>query len=260
VGTAFSLDGAGANIQVPDSDGFFNRTTPFSVEIWVKASPQQPEGQFVIVDKSHGFADGTGWGLQGNGNGTVSFFFGKGGSSAPASFPGTNTQTSLLDNRWHHLVGVYDGSSVAIYQDGLLHGAVAVTNAPVGNNRNLSIGRSWGGGFPTRHFRGLIDEVSFYTNALSGAEIAGLFNSGVAGKTDEAPMPPILLSATAGSGVLNISFDTVVGKTYHLQYKARMDELAWLDLTNFVAKSTVMVIPIVPTSSDSFYRVYTPAK
>src|ERR1019366_6078557 len=61
---AFNLDGSSGRVDVPNSVSL-NPTGPFSVECWVNGSPQQSYAQFFLVDKSHGWTDGTGWVLQG---------------------------------------------------------------------------------------------------------------------------------------------------------------------------------------------------
>lgn len=184
VGRAFSFDGVDDYVSVPHQ-AELNPTAGFSVEAWIKASPQQfsPDTQFVIVDKSHGFADGTGWGLQGNPNGTVAFFYGKGGGSGdPSNFVGVSTLVSLLDDQWHHLVGVYDQAAFSIWLDGVLNNSLANTAPAVGNTREMEIGRAWGGGSPTRYFHGLIDEVGFYNRALSPDEVRALYGAADEGK------------------------------------------------------------------------------
>ncbi len=184
VGSAFSFDGVDDYVTVPHHADF-NPSGAFSVDAWFNADPQQPgpNGQFLIVDKSHGFTDGTGWALQGNPNGTLAFFFGTGGGSGdPANFTGVSSTVSVLDDQWHHVAGVFTGAQFEIYLDGALGGSQSFTGLPVGNNRAVVIGRSWGGGTPTRHFHGLIDEVEFFDRALSGTEVQAISEAGTAGK------------------------------------------------------------------------------
>ena len=45
-------------------------------------------------------------------------------------------------------------------------------------NGLLEIGRSWGGGAPTRFFHGLIDEVTYYNRALTPAQLQQLYDNG----------------------------------------------------------------------------------
>jgi hypothetical protein len=182
VGQAFQLDGTTGSVDIPNSASL-NPTGPFSIECWIKASAPQSASQSLVVDKSHGWADGTGWALQSNPGGTMAFFYGNGGPSGdPAYFPYVATTNSVLDDQWHHLAGVWTGAQIQIYMDGLLHGSLAQSLPPANNSRDAEIGRSWGGGVPTRFFRGLIDEVTYYNTALSPADIRAIYNARGAGK------------------------------------------------------------------------------
>ncbi|HWD20921.1 MAG TPA: LamG-like jellyroll fold domain-containing protein, partial [Verrucomicrobiae bacterium] len=180
VGQAFSFDGATGWVDIPNAAPF-NPAGPFAVECWIKANPSQASGLFLIVDKSHGFTDSTGWLMQGGTDGTVSFGFGLGGGGA-LNFPAALTTNSVLDNQWHHLAGVFTGAAIQIYRDGVMEGSVAEAQLPVNNSRDVEIGRSWGGGSPTRFFNGLIDEVSYYNAALSPADVQAIYQAGSAGK------------------------------------------------------------------------------
>ncbi|HWX18666.1 MAG TPA: immunoglobulin domain-containing protein, partial [Candidatus Binatia bacterium] len=214
VAQAFALNGSNSCVLIPSSD-LLNPSGPFSVEVWVQGNPQQysPDGQFVVVDKSAGWGNADGWLLQGNPDGTVSFGFGIGGPNAgPPGFPVATTLTGILDNRWHHLAGVYTGTQLLIYLDGVLQNTLAVTNVPVGNTRDVEIGRSYSGyaGVPSRFFNGLIDEVSFYGHALTASEVQAIYNAGPAGKCANKIQPVILLQPTnqthlAGSNVAFVS-------------------------------------------------------
>jgi hypothetical protein len=187
VGQAFNLDGSSGYVAIPNSSSL-NFTGPFSVEVWVNGGTQQPAigGNFLIIDKSHGFADSTGWAMQGAPDGLVGFFMGQGGGGAN-NFSGTGTTTTILDNQWHHLVGVFTGSQALLYKDGVLEGTSGIITAPAANSRDVEIGSSWGGGNRQRYFRGLIDETTIYNRDLTAAEVASLFNAGSAGKTATGP-------------------------------------------------------------------------
>jgi hypothetical protein len=178
VGQAFSLDGFDDSVIIPHSEDL-NPTGPFSVECWIAAADQySPDGYFLVVDKSHGFIDYTGWVMQGNPDGTVGFGFGTGFGWAP----GATTLTSVRDNQWHHLAGVFTGSAVELYLDGVLQGSLPESSLPAGNTRPVEIGQAWGGGFPRRFFHGLIDEVSYYNRGLTAAEVESIYTAGSGGK------------------------------------------------------------------------------
>ena len=156
---AFSLDGVNDFVVIPHNDSL-NPTGPFSVDTWLKANPSQSYPQVLIVDKSHGWTDSTGWLMQTNPDGTACFGYGLGGSGS-GNFNLACTQASILDDQWHHLAGVWTATEIQMYEDGLLQNVVNSTSLPVNNSRDVHIGMSWGGGSPTRFFHGLVDEVEY---------------------------------------------------------------------------------------------------
>jgi len=87
------------------------------------------------------------------------------------------------DGEWHHVAGVYDGSKLYLYQDGVctdsksLHGSI---------NRNWSrvlIGEN--GQTPDRFWNGFIDDMRIYNRALTAEEVGVL-----AGYVPPTPPPP----------------------------------------------------------------------
>lgn len=191
VGQAFSFDGVDDYVAVPHNNNL-NPTGPFSVDVWVNANAQQTNNQSLIIDKSHGWTDSTGWAIQTNPDGTACFFYGTGGGGS-GDFHGTCTQASILDAQWHHLAGVWTGTEIRIYEDGVLQNTLAFATAPANNTREVRLGSSWGGGTPTRFFRGLIDEAEYFNRALTQTEISAIFNAGAAGKCK----PPQPLAASS---------------------------------------------------------------
>lgn len=75
---------------------------------------------------------------------------------------------SVITNKWQHIAGVYDGSSMKVYVDGVLK-ATAATGALVPAKGPLYIGETsaWSG----REFNGGIDEVRIWNKALSATDI-----------------------------------------------------------------------------------------
>src|ERR1051325_3748321 len=74
-----------------------------------------------------------------------------------------NTAMSL--NAWHHIAGVYDGTQMRVYLDGVLSGTAAATMAPGNNATGLRIGKSSFLYYPN-YFTGRIDEVRVSNAAL----------------------------------------------------------------------------------------------
>lgn len=76
----------------------------------------------------------------------------------------------VTDNAWHQVVGVYDGSSIHLYVDGLLDSSASVGAQSIDvENAILYLGRNFSANF--LGFGGQIDEVMIYTRALSDIEV-----------------------------------------------------------------------------------------
>lgn len=82
-----------------------------------------------------------------------------------------NIATTL--NVWQHVVYTYDGSTLAIYKNGILGGTTLYTGNPNTNGINLRIGRRWDN---PEYFIGDIPIVRIYNRALTVDEITNNFN------------------------------------------------------------------------------------
>lgn len=83
-------------------------------------------------------------------------------------------------DEWHHIVGVRDGQSLRIYMDGSLRAVEGSlpANASINNaGRDLRVAaNSAPNNLPVRT-DALFDDVQIYSNALSDAEVAFLFEN-----------------------------------------------------------------------------------
>jgi hypothetical protein len=93
-----------------------------------------------------------------------------GGLISGKKYPVTS-KTYFSTGRWYHIAAVYNGSTIALYVDGVLD---AYTDAQAGGadltynfNGNFYLGYSAGG----RRLRGYISEARVWTRALSAAEL-----------------------------------------------------------------------------------------
>jgi len=73
----------------------------------------------------------------------------------------------IADGFWHHLVKLYDGKNIRMYIDGKMDGESATQKLAKNGKDELWIGARPGDVSAT----GLMDEVGFFTKALSEAEI-----------------------------------------------------------------------------------------
>jgi Concanavalin A-like lectin/glucanases superfamily/Protein of unknown function (DUF1565) len=165
-GTALSFDGVDDYVDLGSSPSVNITGAALTLQAWVKGS--SPGNYKYIVSKTDGLD--VGYGLYTGISGTLRFYVGKG-----AGLIVTPDVTSPWDNRWHHVVGTYDGSKLNLYIDGVAGASVAATgNIADSSARSLNIGRFSEGGFS---FKGVIDDVQIYNRALSSTEIQQLYNA-----------------------------------------------------------------------------------
>jgi len=83
--------------------------------------------------------------------------------------------TGLAEGEWAHLVGVFDGTSVKLYVNGIKKAETSFSQTTIDiQGHSVTIGGCDGGG---RYFTGLIDEVRIYNKAVSEEEISDLYNN-----------------------------------------------------------------------------------
>ena len=85
------------------------------------------------------------------------------------SIPAANYGVNFLDGNWHHVAAVYDGVNRSVYIDGVLSGTNTKTGNILSNGSRNTIGNSITNG--TTPFAGNIDEVRFWTKALTACDI-----------------------------------------------------------------------------------------
>lgn len=180
---AFNFDGVLNNISLPIQQ---NGITSYTVSAWFKTSIGGP------ILSGRGSSNQVGLTLlimnielgEGENVGKAYFI-----ADGPFIQVGKKTNSTYLDNQWHHFVGVYNGavgtiisSQFSIYIDNILVGQVGQINqpittpiAPINNGTNLLIGshQLWQNG---GRFNGILDDIGIWNRALSQEEIANLYN------------------------------------------------------------------------------------
>ncbi len=141
-----------------------------TVSVWVKV-PKFQNAWAGIVTKGD-----TAWRLQREREtGMVTFSF---NSGTEVDNGGENlvcliSKTSVDDNQWHHLAGVFDGSKAYLYVDGKLEGSADAK--PIAHNKYpVMIGENgmWRG----RQFNGWIDDVRLYGYGLKFEQVQALYD------------------------------------------------------------------------------------
>lgn len=157
----------------------------------------KPTGQFTVVAfvKTTSAATGevfTCWALNGSAyggillrvesTGVVSLFSAKNtGTSSGTDFQYTTGKAKINDGNWHMIAGVWDGSNLKVYVDGILDGSVSWGNAPAyGATTYNLIGSRKDTGAEVEPFVGSIDEVIICNAAISAADILKIYEQSFA--------------------------------------------------------------------------------
>ena len=164
VGQAFEFNGSTGDIVVPGSTTL-DLTQGYTLAFWIKA-PSLPAAEAKIAIK---------WS---SGSETKQVVLGSNGSIGFGLYPlaGNNlvsSGTKLTLNTWHFVTATYDGSHENIYVDGQFDTAQAASGLVANSTGSLYFGYSPAGS-GTPFFTGDLDEVRWYSRALSASEVMAL--------------------------------------------------------------------------------------
>lgn len=182
--TAVTLNGSTGYIALP-TNSLLDDTGPITIEAWVKTTSTDSHDNIW-----GGYKDGTweGVGFRLLNGSTPSYYSSATGNWTEASSGGVN------DGNWHHLAVTVSGTLVSFYIDGAAAGTA--TNAQPGSYSGVrAIGARSNGSI--EHLGGTIDEVAFYSTALSSTRIAAHFNAAGGGTTFPVSIGGTLTSAGA---------------------------------------------------------------
>ncbi len=106
-----------------------------------------------------------------------------------------NSNINVLDNTWHHVVGVKDGNNYSLYLDGNLVGSFVDGYNHAGSNQDFHLGHD---GAWNTNFYGSLDDVNIFNRAVTGSEVQMLFgqNSSSVIWSNNATTPSITVTPT----------------------------------------------------------------
>ena len=229
---------ANSSIDVPGA--WLDFTGPLTLSAWIKTPGAAGQPQSVAS------------------GGTGSFVLTLDALGRPHFNDGAQTFGDLVgpnavtDDQWHHLTGVYDGTSHEyLYVDGQLAAqAAGATATPALNGEDF-----WIGGAPDpgvyQYFNGVIDEVALFTNVLSAKQILWLYSAGANATHASATMNPRY------PGTLALSWLAIPGQTYAVQSTTNLAQTNWVDLGGAITatNSTMTITNAVNPRGQTFYRV-----
>ena len=161
-GSVLSLDGKGDYVDC-GKDSSFNIAGSITCSVWMKARKPEEDWKSLLTV-------GTWW--LGSHLGKNNAEFGGDFPKGEQYFTEIWTQGSIDIGKWHHVVGVHDGTKVCLYIDGMV--ADFETR---GGNAMVCYDPVYIGGEPhsNSQWNGLIDDVRIYSYALSPEEVKMLY-------------------------------------------------------------------------------------
>jgi hypothetical protein len=180
---AFEFDGFNDKIVVPDDDTLSpSNTGEFTVAFWVKFK----RTSFVGEGKNKDYISFLGKGSEDNHefvfryynssnkegrNNRISFYmFNPDGGLGSGSY----VQEPIKINEWMFLTGVYNGTHVRLYKNGVLKDTDVLTDYDI-VSRNGIAPLTIGTVSEKKYFRGSFDELRVYDRALTSEEIMTLY-------------------------------------------------------------------------------------
>ena len=116
------------------------------------------------------------WILYWTSSSTMTFYVGQ------SKWKSVTAKSKVNNKKWHHWIGVYDGSMLKVYLDGELDNSISLDNNITGRvgdggGKYVTIGKDY---HPTdnnrrRYTKGKIDDLRIYNRALSDTEIQELY-------------------------------------------------------------------------------------
>jgi hypothetical protein len=167
--TSFTFDGSTGYVST--ATNILTAATNVTVELWFNLSSESDQGAFFKCGNPNGYGLGIGSGnFDMAGNHLVVLF---------ENVRWIDTGIAITDLGWHHAALVLDGSGYPhVYLDGSLSysDSTGAAVAPTG-------GTYVGSGVGDRFFGGGLQEVAFYTAALSSGTIATHHGDGITATT-----------------------------------------------------------------------------
>ena len=204
-GQALSFDGVNGAVSVANPSALNLGTSDFTFELWVKRNVLGGTQRHLLSKCAT-----TTWVL-----GCKEFYFNATNQLTFGSFAtGDTVSSTIADTNWHHVAVTFTVSTKAlqIYVDGAL--ATTATKALEADDAShvVTVGNLKG----NNPFSGVLDEVRFYTRALTLAEI----------QADKAtPIAPSSSDTTPPSDVTGVTATAVSATQINLNWTAATDNV-----------------------------------
>ncbi|MBK7557559.1 MAG: T9SS type A sorting domain-containing protein [Chitinophagaceae bacterium] len=163
----FNGNGSGTSITLANSNSLDFLGTPFTISTWVKFS--SATGEPKMIAGKHNCGTPTGYFL-GVYNNSLSYWLATGNSWSQL----TTTET-YNDDKWHHIVGTYDGVNQKLFVDGMFKAGTSTTYNTPASGAPIKVGEPSGGCGGLGVINGKVDELKIYSAALDVAQVMALY-------------------------------------------------------------------------------------
>lgn len=167
--SAYSFNGTNSVITTPVYTGFSNQ---ISLCAWFKTAYNDYGG--IITSRS---GDKIVTALSTNKLGAPWFYTSDGVADNAAYTSISNININVNDDKWHFMVGTYDGTTRRLYIDGVLSKELSGYSYSLFIQNQFKIGLDELVGNP-HYFNGKIDDVLIYNRALKTTEVSQLYTDG----------------------------------------------------------------------------------
>ncbi len=146
-----------------------------SVSAWVYPTVANMNGKYIFTFDS-GACCGINYALGSGISGSAGHF----GFVINVSGQTTEDPSTYTPNKWYHLVGTYDGSTINFYSNGALIATRSYSSSMSLYNNNIATigGAQTNGAAGSNLFDGYIDDVRVYGRTLSASEVSQLYKLG----------------------------------------------------------------------------------
>ena len=169
-GRGINLDGESDYVDC-GNESYFDITEQITVAAWIKVNELDKKFQTIIAKGDNSWrlarvSDSNNIEFACNGTAATRW---TGVGEIPWAVSGTK---SVNDGKWHHIAGVFDGTKLYLYIDGVLEAAKSAAKSIDVSSHNVFIGAN--AQVPGREWNGFIDDVRIYNYALSQVEIVSI--------------------------------------------------------------------------------------
>ncbi len=180
-----SLNGTTSFIGLPSGIySLFNGTSNWTINAWFNIQTQPTGGtEGTIYNSTSNTAQNfQRWNAHfhafdsdGSGTATKLKFYRANGASVIGTITGN---TTLSTGTYYMGTVTYDGSNINLYLNGSLDATAVSSTGSASTGANGRFGKAINSSSSINYWNGYLDEIGFWSRALSGSEITQLYNSG----------------------------------------------------------------------------------